>query len=186
METLDGRTRARTGLGGVTAMLATLDTLDAERFLSREARLLDAADYRAWLDLTTDDVVYWVPVNDAEASPDEHLSIVYDDRRRLETRIWRILDSGLNHAQDPRSSTLRFVTNVEVEAAEAPGEVFVRANVLLYEYRAGAQRRNVTPNAHPARCEYRLRNVDGAWKIAYKKIVLLTLDGLLPTMTYLI
>jgi 3-phenylpropionate/cinnamic acid dioxygenase small subunit len=167
-------------------MLAELDTLEAERFLSREARLLDAADYRAWLDLTTDDITYWVPVNDAGASPDEHLAIVYDDRRRLETRVWRILESGLNHAQDPRSSTLRFITNVEVEPADVPGEMLVRCNVLLYEYRAGAQRRNVTPNAHPARCEYRLRRVEGAWKIAYKKIVLLTLDALLPTMTFLI
>jgi hypothetical protein len=64
--------------------------------------------------------------------------------------------------------------------------VLVRANVLLYEYRSGAQRRNVTPNAHPARCEYRLRSIDGTWKIAYKKITLLTLDALLPTMTFLI
>ena len=33
--------------------------------------------------------VYWVPVNDASVSSDEHLSIVYDDRKRLETRIRR-------------------------------------------------------------------------------------------------
>lgn len=81
---------------------------------------------------------------------------------------------------------LRFITNHEVDAADTPGEVLVRCNVLLYEYRSGAQRRNVALNVHPARCEYRLRAIAGDWKIAYKKIAPLALDGLLPTMTFLI
>jgi benzoate/toluate 1,2-dioxygenase beta subunit len=170
----------------VSAVTATMGALEAEAFLFREARLLDAGELRAWLELTTDDVVYWVPVNDAGAPPDDHLSIAFDDRRRLETRIWRIAESGLNHAQDPRSATLRFVSNVEVEPADAPGEVLVRCNLLLHEYRSGAQRRNVAPNVHPARCEYRLRHDGGAWKIAYKKTAFLLLDAQLPSMTFLI
>jgi 3-phenylpropionate/cinnamic acid dioxygenase small subunit len=125
-------------------------------------------------------------VNDADADPNDHLAIAYDDRRRLDTRIWRIIESGLNHAQDPPSATLRFISNVEVEPANAAGEQLVRCNLLLHEYRSGAQRRNVAPNAHAARCEYRLRHEDGAWKIAYKKIVFLTLDAQLPSMTFLI
>jgi benzoate/toluate 1,2-dioxygenase beta subunit len=163
-----------------------LEAGEAERFLYREARLLDSGALRAWLDLTTDDVVYWVPVNDADADPQQHLAIAYDDRRRLDTRIWRILESGLNHAQDPRSATLRVISNVEVEAAAAPDEVALHCNLVLYEYRSGAQRRNVAPNVHPARCEYRLRRDGGEWKICYKKIVFLTLDAQLPSMTFLI
>lgn len=170
----------------MSATAATLAAAEAEQFLFREARLLDSGDLRAWLELTTADVVYWIPVNDADADPNDHLAIAYDDRRRLETRIWRITESGLNHAQDPRSVTMRFISNVEVEPAAAPGEQFVRCNLLLHEYRSGAQRRNVVPNVHAARCEYRLRFDDGAWKIAYKKIVFLTLDALLPSMTFLI
>jgi benzoate/toluate 1,2-dioxygenase beta subunit len=165
---------------------ATLGPVEAEQFLAREGRLLDGGDLRAWQSLTTDDIVYWVPVNETEVVPDEHLSIAYDDRRRLDTRIWRIGESGLGHAQEPRSSTLRFISNVEVEETAVAGEVFVRCNLLLYEYRSGAQRRNVGPHAHPARCEYRLRHTGEGWKIAYKKVVFLMLDAPLPSMTFLI
>jgi benzoate/toluate 1,2-dioxygenase beta subunit len=167
-------------------MLATMGALEAEQYLFREARLLDAGDLRAWLALTSDDVIYWIPVNDADSVPDQHLSIAYDDRRRLDTRIWRILESGLNHAQDPRSVTMRFISNVEVEPVDANGEVRVRCYLLLHEYRSGAQRRAITPNVHPARCEYRLRHEGDGWKIAYKKVVFLTLDAQLPSMTFLI
>ena len=34
----------------------------AERFLFQEAWLLDHFDFDAWLDLYTDDAVYWVPL----------------------------------------------------------------------------------------------------------------------------
>jgi 3-phenylpropionate/cinnamic acid dioxygenase small subunit len=165
---------------------ATMSAQEAEQFLFREARLLDEGQLQAWFALTTDDVAYWVPVNNAASVPDQHLSIVYDDRRRLESRIWRISESGLNHAQDPRSSTVRFVSNVEVEDAPAPDDVRIHCNLLLYEYRSGAQRRNVAPSAHAARCVYRLRKTPDGWKIAYKQVTFLTLDGPLPSMTFLI
>jgi 3-phenylpropionate/cinnamic acid dioxygenase small subunit len=167
-------------------MTTTMGPVEAEQFLFREARLLDAGDRRSWQELTTDDVVYWVPVNDAESLPDEHLSIVFDDRRRLDTRIWRVAESGLNHAQDPQSSTVRFISNVEVEGADVGDEVVVRCNMLLYEYRSGGQRRNIAPHAHPARCEYRLRQGSDGWKIAYKKVTFLMLDAPLPSMNFLI
>lgn len=165
---------------------ALLTTIEAEAFLYREARLLDAWDLRGWQALLTDDMVHWVPVNVDEAEPDFHLAVVYDDRKRIDGRIWRLLESGMNHTQEPRSSTLRFLSNVECENAPQPGESIVRCNLLLYEYRSGGARRSIAPNVHPARCVYRLRLEDGAWKIAYKKVSLLLMDARLPPMSFLI
>jgi 3-phenylpropionate/cinnamic acid dioxygenase small subunit len=163
----------------------TLNESEAARFLYREARLLDEWDYRAWQKLLTADVVYWVPVNDGSVDPLEHLSIVYDDRKNLDTRIWRLLESGLNHSQDPRSATVRYVTNVECD--EPSGTDFpVRCNLLLHEYRAGAQRRNVVPNVLSAHCDYRLRFEEDGWKIAFKKVSLLSLNGPLPPFTFIV
>ena len=95
---------------------ATLSAAEAEAFLFREARLLDTWDLRAWQDLLTDDMVHWVPVNEDDPPPNEHLAVVYDDRARVEGRIWRLLESDLNHTQEPRSTTLRFISNVECES----------------------------------------------------------------------
>lgn len=99
---------------------ATLSATDAEAFLFREARLLDTWNLRAWQELLADDMVHWVPVNDEASDPRNHLSIVYDDRKRVDSRIWRMLESGLNHTQEPRSVTLRFISNVESEDGPDP------------------------------------------------------------------
>jgi benzoate/toluate 1,2-dioxygenase beta subunit len=168
------------------AVRAPLTAAEAEAFLYREARLLDAWDLRGWQDLLTDNMVHWVPVNVDEAEPKAHLSIVYDDRASIDGRIWRLLESGLNHTQEPRSETLRFLSNVECEEGASPDEAIVRCNMLLYEYRSGAQRRNVAPHVHPARCEYRLRADGDGWKIAFKKVSLLLMDAPLPPMSFLI
>ena len=61
-------------------------------FIYREARLADEARYAEWLALWTDDGVYWVPATtDPGADPDKHISHIYDNRGRIETRI-KIMD----------------------------------------------------------------------------------------------
>jgi len=163
-----------------------IERMHAEAFLYREARLLDDGNLGAWSALLTDDAVYWVPNNRADVEPQTHLSIVYNDRRQLEGRLWRITESGINHSQDPASRTVRFVSNVEVEPAAAAGETIVRCTLLIHAYRGGMQRRDGVVEAHAARCEYRLREASGNLKIAFKKVALLEMDGCLPPMTFLL
>jgi 3-phenylpropionate/cinnamic acid dioxygenase small subunit len=159
---------------------------DAEAFLYREARLLDDGDLAGWRDLLADDVVYWIPNNRDDVVPERHISIVYNDRRSLEGRLWRIMESGINHSQDPPSHAVRFIGNVEVAPGERAGETIVHCNLLLHLYRSGTQRRDEVPHAHAARCRYVLRGVAGALKIAYKKVTLLELDAPLPPLTFIL
>src|SRR6266571_4053564 len=64
-------------------------------FLHREARLADEARYAEWLELWTDDGVYWVPATtDPGANPERHLSHIYDNRARIETRV-KLLQTGV-------------------------------------------------------------------------------------------
>ena len=158
----------------------------AEDFLYYEARLLDDGDLAAWSALLTDDVVYWVPNNRDDVSPKEHISIVYNDRKSIEGRVWRVTESGINHSQDPPAKTVRFINNIEVEAGEAKGESAIRCNLLIHLYRPGMQRRDERPSAHAARCRYVLRGKAGALRIAYKKISLLEMDAPLPPMTFVL
>ena len=100
-------------------MVSDADRAAATDFLYREARLADEARYAEWLALWTDDGVYWVPATtDAAASPETHLSHVYDNRARLDTRI-KLLQTGHRYSQEPASLMRRLISNVEVDGGEA-------------------------------------------------------------------
>ena len=100
----------------MTASAASTARQDLEAFLFREARLADENRYDEWFALWTEDVRYWVPVNIDDYDPDEHVSIIYDDRERLELRISR-LKSGGAWAQEPQSRMRRLISNIEIEPA---------------------------------------------------------------------
>src|SRR3989454_8024144 len=96
-------------------------------FLHQEARLADEARYAEWLALWTDDAVYWVPATtDPEADPEKHLSHIYDNRARLETRV-KLLQTGHRYSQEPASHMRRLISNIEIARAE-DGELVARSN----------------------------------------------------------
>ena len=157
-----------------------LTTPEAEQFLYAEARLLDERRFEEWEALFTDDGVYWLPI-DPDVDPARAVAIIYDDRTRLHERVYRLARTPVLD-QNPSSKTIRFVSNVEVENGrpdrDSGADVTVHCRQLITEVRpggAGQQGLN-TPRFFAARCEYRLRRVGDAWRIALKKVVLLTSD----------
>ena len=60
------------------------------RLLEREARYLDQLRYDEWLALYTPECVYWVPSTPKAGDPRREISVMFDDRRRLEDRIYRM------------------------------------------------------------------------------------------------
>jgi 3-phenylpropionate/cinnamic acid dioxygenase small subunit len=160
---------------------------EARTFLYREARLLDERRYADWLQLLTDDISYRVPLTDYEKDDacSREISITDDNRRRLESRVWHIGESGLNHTQDPPARTLRTISNVELTAL-TEDEAEICCIVVIHEYRANAQRR-FEPVLHPARGRYLLRRDEGRpWRIAVREISLLARDGYLGALTFLV
>src|SRR5215468_12713383 len=67
-----------------------LDLARCERFLLHEARLLDEGKFDDWLALFTPDAWYWVPSEPDQDNPHDTVSLIYDDRRLLETRVRRL------------------------------------------------------------------------------------------------
>jgi benzoate/toluate 1,2-dioxygenase beta subunit len=63
---------------------------DAEALIHREARLLDLADWDAWLALYTEDCEYWVPLAPDQTDPKRQVSLFFEDRILMETRIRRL------------------------------------------------------------------------------------------------
>ena len=149
---------------------------EAERFLFAEARLLDERRFEEWEALFTDDAVYWLPI-DPDRDPARSVAIIYDDRKRLHERVYRLTKTPVLD-QNPPSRTIRFVSNVEVVDGQVGGEAIVYCRQLITEMRPGGpgqQGLNV-PRLFAAHCEYRLRRVDESWRIVLKKVVLLTSD----------
>lgn len=149
-----------------------------EQFIYREARLADEGRYDDWEALWTDDAVYWVPANGDDTDPDTRMSIIYDNRSRIATRI-KQLRTGKRHSQAPPSRLRRIISNVEI--LEPPGQdVLVGANFVIYESRE----RGVTLWA--GRAEYRLRRSDDGWRMAAKKVLLVDNDRALSTLSFLV
>ena len=102
----------------LAARRARRSTIRSERdrfrmLLEREARLLDQLGFEDWLALFAPECIYWVPGTPDGGDPRREIAISFDDRRRLEDRIYR-LRTGYAWSQAPKSRTVRMVTNVEV------------------------------------------------------------------------
>ena len=100
--------------------MPTVNRSDIEDFLFQEADLLDQWRLPEWLDLFTDDAVYQVPCTDlpANASPDESLFYIADDRFRLGERVKRLMKRTA-HAESPHSKTRRMIGNVRIRSRTA-------------------------------------------------------------------
>jgi 3-phenylpropionate/cinnamic acid dioxygenase small subunit len=159
---------------------------DVEQFLYREARLLDERRFHEWLELFTDDVRYWMASRnnryprsskaitvlgpdrrrEADLDIEEEMAILDETKVTLEGRIAR-LDTGMAWGEDPPSRTRHIISNVEVEPGDTASELKVYSNFLVYRTRAETEQDLYVGARHDI-----LRRVDGAWKIARRKLLL--------------
>jgi 3-phenylpropionate/cinnamic acid dioxygenase small subunit len=163
-----------------------LDLRNCEQFLLHEARLLDDGKFDDWLTLFTADAWYWVPSEPDQTDPIETVSLIYDDRRLLETRVRRLASPRM-YSQEPRSRTSRIITNVTVEdgshstlprsrGSEGWG-CTVRSKFMMIEYRREQQRLFGGTTLH------RLVQADGRIMIAWKRVNLVNCDAPLDGIT---
>ena len=103
------------------------------RLLEREARLLDQLRYDEWLAMYAPECIYWVPSTPAGGDPRREIAVMFDDRRRLEDRIFR-MRTGFAWSQAPASRTVRLITNVEVFSVPTGDARMVRSNFLISEF----------------------------------------------------
>ena len=152
------------------------------RLLEREARLLDEGANEAWLGLFAPECLYWVPASPDGGDPRREVAVAFDDRRRLEDRVFR-LSGDYAWSQQPRSRTSRIVSNVEAFATDDPDIVMTRSSFLISELQAGDRRLWTGWYAHRLR---RAEAVEGPdWEILVKQVNLIDCDGNLrnPSIT---
>jgi benzoate/toluate 1,2-dioxygenase beta subunit len=139
------------------------------RLLEREARLLDQLRYEDWLAMYTPECIYWVPSTPDAGDPRREISVMFDDRRRLEDRVYR-LRTGFAWSQAPASRTVRLITNVETFTTTRDDTRMLRSNFLITEFWDDETRLLSGWSGH------RIVREGAGWKIAAKQVNLIECD----------
>lgn len=151
-----------------TASLSRVDLHTASQFLTMEAKLLDDRRFNEWIDLFTDDGIYWVPLRPEQQSPDE-ASLFYDTKDFMRTRFERLAHPRI-HSQIPYHRTCRIVGSVMGPDAVGDDEICVKSTLMMADYRQGVQR------LFAGHVEHRLRVDKNELKISMKRVNLINCD----------
>lgn len=148
------------------------DLAEIEAFLIHEARLLDdRSRWPEWLDLYTEDAIYWVPYTAAQTDPELEPSIIYEDRVLLEVRLTRMGEDRA-WSQQPGSRTARIVGNVALDGNDPEtGDTVVRSTFHMFEYRRDAYQ------PYAGHMTHHLTRTDDGWRIRRKRVDLISEDG---------
>lgn len=137
--------------------------------LFEEGAALDEQRWDEWLALYTDDAVLWAPSWDSEteltADPTTEVSLFYvKGKDALADRMWR-WTSGGSSASLPLPRTSHLVGNIRLLGLELPeARLSARWHTQVF--------RHERTWSYAGFSRYKLRAVDGEWRIADKYVVL--------------
>lgn len=157
--------------------------VEIQRFLFREAALLDRRDYAAWLSLMTEDVRYRVTAavaRDAGTEPVRY-AIIDENLTALKSRIDQISNPRLTRAENPPSLTRRVVSNIDAYHAENQNEFSVISYLLAYRSRPSVPEGGF----YVAVRQDILRRSDAIWRLAERNVELdhiMLFDGALSAL----
>jgi 3-phenylpropionate/cinnamic acid dioxygenase small subunit len=153
---------------------------EIEDFLYREAELLDDRKFREWLDLLSEDLVYFMPlrrnVKFGEQAARENtkagrdVSWFDEDKWTLTKRVDQIL-TGIHWAEEPLSRVCHMVSNVQIVEAtpslSEPQQVVAKSRFLIYQNRVESE-----TSVFVGKRTDTLRRENGDWKLVHREIVL--------------
>lgn len=111
---------------------------EVEQLLYLQAELLDGKHWQAWIDLFTDDGVYWMPVAPEQTEWLSSPSIFIEDRSLMEIRKGRVLHPNA-WSQAPQWETNHLVSHVAIESVQGD-TLQVRSRFHLMELRRDSVR----------------------------------------------
>ncbi len=149
------------------------------RLLEKEARLLDENRLDDWLKLYAPECAYWVPATVNGGDPRKEIAICFDDRRRLEDRLFR-LQNDFAWSQRPTSRTARLLSGITVYGTGADKVIMVRSSFYTSEFHNGDWRKYTGWYGH------RLRLISGEWRIEVKQVNLLDCDQNLRNLSVIL
>lgn len=104
-----------------------------EQFLFHQAELLDGKHWAAYIDLFTDEGLYWMPATPEQTEWLDSPSIFAEDKRMMEIRMGRVTHPNA-WSQAPQWGTSHLVGNTVIESVDER-EVRVRSRFQMVELR---------------------------------------------------
>ncbi len=147
-------------------------------FVSREARLLDEQRYDEWNALFTDDAIYWVPLVPSQPEGLDHTSHLHEDKLLRELRIER-LKSPRAFSQQPPTRSLHLLQTPTVEPRDPARPSEHRVRTVFQYVESQADETNVFFGVAWHRI---VVDVDGALRLAQKRVDLINSDAALPAV----
>ena len=150
----------------------TLETQFAvEKFLYRQAEIIDNQQWDAWLALFTEDGKYWMPAAADQEIADGQPNIFYEDLFLMEMRVKRVTHPYA-HSQSPVQRLSRVVSNVIIESVDSgSGDVLVRSKFHVVEYRLDDQR------YFAGKYRHQLKNTADGYKIELQRVDIANVEG---------
>ncbi len=159
--------------------LSYLDLMrEIEDFFYAEADLLDEREYDHWLDLLTDDIVYWMPMRrnvayrdrDKDITAEDDLAWMHDDKETLIKRVKQI-QTGIHWADEPISRVSHVITNIRLaDPVTSLGEgeqAVTKCRFIVYRNRVEDE-----TDLLVGRREDTLIRVNGGLMLSRRKIIL--------------
>lgn len=146
------------------------DLATVRAFVEGEARLIDDREFDKWLDLYTQDCVYWVPVDRRQAQPHEGVAHFCDDKQIMMARAHR-LRHPRKFGPEPAPQTAHVVSGVRIDSDD--GDIIkVSSAQIILEYR-DRDRFEEDTRIFGGRVIHHLRHEDGRFLIHLKRVDLL-------------
>ncbi|ABD54261.1 aromatic-ring-hydroxylating dioxygenase subunit beta [Jannaschia sp. CCS1] len=149
----------------------TITRDDVVDFIYAEARMLDEGRFTEWLGLWLPDAHYWMPLDYNQIDPVNETSLLYEDQFMLGLRVER-LNGARTFSQKPKSRCHHVIQRPFVDMFDVDAGTFQTNTAMHYvETRLDEQQLLALTAVHD------LALVDGALRIAGKKVVLLNSDA---------
>jgi 3-phenylpropionate/cinnamic acid dioxygenase small subunit len=145
-------------------------------FVMREARLLDDKRYDEWLDLWSDDGIYWVPLTPEQTDGVHHNSHLYEDKLLRALRVER-LKSPRAYSQQPPSRALHVLQTPTLEASDPAAQRHVLRTPFHYSEAQGDEMQSFVGVAF-----HHLVGASGALRLQLKRVDLLNAGAALPAV----
>tara|TARA_R110000868_G_scaffold55460_10_gene172570 strand:+ start:12016 stop:12552 length:537 start_codon:yes stop_codon:yes gene_type:complete len=152
------------------AGVAVETQLAVEKFLYRQAEILDEKQWDDWLALYTDDGFYWMPSEEDQIEGDGEPNIFWEDQDLMRMRIARNTHPRA-HSQAPHNRLCHVVSNVIVESEAANGDLVVRSRFHCAEY-FRYEVRNFT-----GKYRHVLKKTGDGYRIALQRVDLVNREG---------
>ena len=135
---------------------------EVEQFLYRQSELLDTRQWQGWIDLFTDEGVYWMPADPAHKHWDGMPSIFAEDKNLMHVRMKRVLHPDA-WSQRALWGTNHVVSNVVIEKMDGI-DVHVRSRFHMMELRRDDVRHFAGAYRH------HLKKTDDGFRIALQRV----------------